>query len=143
MIHVRFAQVFPLRVAEWFASGAMATWGVIVLSHPEVLEAGEAWRGLLTIAPGPFWGWAALLSGVIGWTALAINGALRRTPHVRAVCAAMRCAVWLMVTTGLLMSGQLTTALAMYPWALALDVYNVYRASGDARTSDEGYKGSV
>ena len=138
-IHVRFQQTFPLRVSEWFGAGAMATWGMIVLTHPGMFD-GNVFQGLAGLAPQRLWGWAATISGLIGWTALAINGALRRTPHVRALCAMLRSAIWLQITVGMMLSGQVTTGLAMYPWALALDTYNIFRAAADAGQSDQSAK---
>lgn len=136
-VHVRFRETFPLRVAEWFTSGAMATWGLITLANPGLFSESRVLIELSHILGQTTWGWLALVGGLVGWTALAINGALRRTPHVRVACAMVRCLIWIQITVALLASGQATTALAMYPWVLVLDIYNVFRAAADAGHSDK------
>jgi len=83
----------------------------------------------------PIWGAAALALGMLGWVALAINGFWRATPFIRALCAFLRGFLWLTIIIGLALSGEPTTGLAVYPWILALDIWNIYRSASDARSA--------
>lgn len=136
MIVVRFQQTFPLRVAEWAAAGILISMGVVLMLNPGIftMVQHEAMRRL---APQPVWGFACFMIGLARFIALVINGAWRASPHIRAACAFLSCFVWLQFALGLAASAVVTTGLAVYPWLLLLDTYNVFRASADARLADE------
>lgn len=136
-VHVRFHQTFPLRVAEWFLAMVAMVWGLIVASNPGMFQENQSFRAMLNMAPQGVWGWTAATVGAIGLSALTVNGAWRSTPHIRAVCAFMRCLLWAHIITGLSGSGAPTTGLAVYPGMLILEVFNTFRAMADARASDE------
>lgn len=142
MIIVRFQKTFPLRVAEWLMAGVLITWGVILLAAPGVFLAPQH-STMRQMAPQDIWGTACLVMGLIRWAALTINGAWRASPHVRAVCAFFSCFFWLVISYGLAGSGVVTTGLAVYPWFLLLDVYNVFRAASDAREADDRARAGI
>lgn len=141
MIVVRLQKTFPMRIAEWLAAFVMANWGVMLLLNPGIMERSVSWANMLEMAPERCWGFAALGIGVVRLAALAINGAWRRSPHLRSICAFLAVFLWLQITFALLTNGVTTTAVAVYPWFLLLDVWNAGRAAGDARVSDDRAKG--
>ena len=140
MIVVRFQKTFPLRVAEWTMAGILISWGVVLALNPHVFDQPHH-AAMRRTAPQGVWAVVVLGVGVIRFMALVINGAWRASPHVRAACAFLSCFVWLQITLGLASVNLVTTGLAIYPWFLMLDTYNVFRASADARLADDRAKG--
>lgn len=139
MIVVRFQKTFPLRVSEWAMSAVLVNLGVLILCNPEVFE--QPQHAAMARMAGPYiWGWACLVMGVVRATALIINGAWRASPHIRALTAFLSCFIWLEITFGLASSQIVALSLAVYPWFLLLDTYNVFRASSDARAADDRAK---
>lgn len=132
-VHVRFQQTFPLRIPEWIEAAIMTCLGLMVLVNPGMFEQTPSFNGMAQILPQEAWGIAALILGMLGLVALAINGFWKATPFIRAMCAFARCFVWLQIIFGLMLTGIPTTGLVVYPWLLILDVWNINRATADAR----------
>lgn len=141
MIVVRLQRTFPLRISEWLLSAVMISLGLILLGNPDLLRGKAALSFLLAEAPQAQWGFWILATGMIRLTALAINGAWRASPHIRAACAFLSVFVWLQLTMGIGASHVPTLALAIYPWFLVVDTYNVFKASSDARIADDRANG--
>lgn len=136
MIVVRFQQTFPLRVSEWVMAVILVNIGFVLLLNPEIFalpqhSAMARWANVYV------WGWGCLLMGAVRFAVLVINGAWRASPHIRAVTAFLACFVWLEILLGLGASGVASIGLAVYPWFLVLDTYNVFRAASDAREADD------
>lgn len=135
MVHVGFRETFPFRATEWALAAMVTSWGSAVIVVPDMFRNNAALRGMATIMPQEVWGLGALVIGVVGLGALAVNGLWVATPFIRAFCALMRCMFWMQVTLGLLVSNQPSTGLAIYPWLFVLELWNIYRATKDARTA--------
>ena len=142
MIVVRFQKTFPLRVSEWLMAGIVLTWGVVLLANPTVFDAPHH-SSMREMADQQTWGVMCLGMGLTRWAVLTINGAWRASPHIRAACAFSTCFFWLLISYGLAGSGVVTTGLAVYPWFLLLDIYNVFRAASDAREADDRAKAGL
>lgn len=136
MIVVRFQQTFPLRVAEWAMAVILVNWGVLLLANPQVFEQPQ-YAPMGQLASVGVWGWACFLMGSTRFAALVINGAWRASPHIRAATAFLSCFFWLQITFGLGESKVPSMGLAVYPWFLIMDTYNVFRAASDARAADD------
>lgn len=133
MVHIRFHETLPLRASEWVLAFIMFTWGMIVVTHPTMFATAPAFAGMEGIADQIMWGVSAIVLGVTGVVALGINGFWKATPFIRAFCAFTRCFFWLQITFGLIRSENPIDDLAIYPWLLVLDLWNIYRAMSDAR----------
>lgn len=136
MMIVRLADHFPLRVSDWACAMILTLWGLIGFYVSPQTWGLPIYSGLSHIAPQVIWVSAATFIGLSRLIALFINGAIRRTPHVRAVGAFLAVFVWLQISLGLLWSDALAPSLAVYPVLFIVDIYNVYRASEDARRAD-------
>jgi hypothetical protein len=132
MIIAHFGGVFRQRVSEWLAAVILASWGLMLL-RPEVSFGSSSFDLLLRIAGEHAWGWACLAVGLVRIAALGINGLWRPSYHFRAATAMLSVLFWLQITLSFFGSGHATTGLAVYPWLLLTDVYNIYRAAQDWR----------
>lgn len=132
-VHVSFRKTFPLRVPEWIAAAMMADWGRKLLINPDIFATSPAFRAMDAIMQQWAWGGLAAALGALGMIALAINGLWRATPFLRAAASFGRMFVWLQIQFGLIASGLPTTGTSIYVGLAALEIWNLYRASGDAR----------
>jgi len=147
MIVVRVARGitdhFPARASEWALSLVLLNWGWTLMLPGSVFGTSSAFVEMAKWASEPVWGWACFLMGGIRFVALFVNGtfpSFRFSPHVRSLMSFFSCAFWFTISFGILQANVPTTGLAVYPVLLLLDMYNAYRAAGDARDADEASK---
>lgn len=137
MMLVRLSDHLPLRITEWLVSGILLTWGVYCLNAPaSIWDDPVNWQ-IAEFGSQGFWGSYAFVLGLVRMAALFINGALRRSPHARAIGAFLSLLIWVQMTLGLLTAQWMGLAAIIYPWLCIADFYNVFRAAQDARISDE------
>ncbi len=127
-----FKQTFPMRAPEWILTGMMTAWGYGVLTHPGMFAENPSFRGMSAILSQSTWGSIALLLGLSGLLGLGINGFWKATPFIRAASSAGRAFVWTQIQFGLMAAGMPTTGVYIYVGLLALEIWNVNRAMGDA-----------
>lgn len=132
-VHVRFAESFPLRQCEWLLATVMTGCGIMALLYPRMFEQSSTLVSLLAYAAQPIWGWGMFGIGVVGWLALARNGGWRRSPAVRATCAALRGLVWLQLFLAIARPETPSWGLIFFPSFMTMEFLNAYRAAGDAR----------
>ncbi len=139
--HIRssFVEAFFPRLAEWFAAGVLLLIGIVLMLNDGMMAAstGRGYQLLLAIADQPTWATTMVLFAVCRLTILLINGAWRRSPHLRALSAFLSCFFWTQIT--LSFAPVFGFAFAMAAGWLALDMTNVMRAMRDARTVDDAY----
>lgn len=137
MVIVRLSQHFPVRVCEFLLASISISWGIVAFNlSPEAWNQ-SAYIGLARIAEPRTWGVVLFVIGVLRLIALIRNGGWRPSPHLRAAGAFLSCFAWLQITLGIFSAPLANTGMAVYPWLLLADIYNVFRASHDARLSDE------
>lgn len=125
---------FPPKASELTTALVLFLWSVIILYIGEDPYVYAVMNNLSV--------WATLF-GILSAVRIAvlyINGALRRSPHLRAILSLLSCFAWFQITLAFLATEQITTGLAVYPVLLALDFYNGYRIAVEARITDESYK---
>lgn len=137
MMIVKLQKTFPIRVTEWLLACIMFSWSFALYKMPPEGFANPIYAGLARLAHADTWATFAFLIGGARIAALTINGAWRPSPHLRAAGAFLACFMWLQISIGQFMADQPTLAIAIYPWLLIADIYNVFRASYDARLSDD------
>ena len=126
---------FPARASEWALGVVLFNWGIILLSPTPTFESSPAFAALERWASETTWGYACLMMGLLRLFALIINGSFhgfKYSPHIRSLMAFFSGFFWCSISLGLLQANVSTTGLAVYPVLLLLDIYNVYRAAGDA-----------
>ncbi|NMG39786.1 hypothetical protein GRZ55_11080 [Chelativorans sp. ZYF759] len=132
-------ETFPGRASEWALSLILLNWGIILLLNP-LLFSSPSYRPLAGLAYPENWSIFCMVAGGGRLLVLAINGAWRRSPHMRAAGAFVTCFFWFQISIGFLQAGTWSTGLAVYPVLLLLDSYNVIRAMGEAAISDAAGK---
>lgn len=136
------AATFPTRATEWGKAVMLFLWGVVLAFNTDLLATTPSLTPSLQLASQPAWAYACLVVGGARLVMLVINGAWRRSPHLRAVAAFISCFFWFQISVGLIEAGTYGTGLAIYPVLLALEIYNVFRAARDAGTSDRIHTGA-
>lgn len=131
---VRYGTHFNIRLGEWLASTILVSLAALFFGAPGMFDQSPAYfAGLRAFGPQQLWGCGLLVAGMVRIVALWINGRKRITPTIRMVLAFLSCFVWWQIAISLLASGVPGLGWAVIPWLLALDMYNVFRASADAR----------
>lgn len=129
-------ETFPTRASEWALGLMLFLWSVILSINPDLFETSNSLAPLGQILSQSTWAVLCLIAGGGRLIMLAVNGAWRRSPHLRAIGAFVSCFFWFQISLGMLQAGTVGTGLAVYPVLFFLDVYNVFRASRDAGSSD-------
>jgi hypothetical protein len=140
--HVRdnFAAAFFPRLSEWFAAIMLMALGFMLSSNPDLMSSAKTgvYQLLLMIATQETWSMAMKLFAACRLVILLINGAWRRSPHLRSLSAFMTCFFW----TQIALSAMQTFGYVFVFSAgiLLLDFANSIRAARDARIIDHAYR---
>lgn len=137
MIILRFHKTFQLRVCEWGLAAILFNLGVVMTINEGILSRSQVLSGMLNYLSEGKWAFITLTLALLRLAALAINGTWRPTPHIRAVASCCSLYVWLGISFAVANSHTPAIELAIFPVFVLLDIYNVYRASSDARVADE------
>jgi hypothetical protein len=85
---------YPEREVEYMFAAMMIGWGSWLLVPFWDTFSNPAYQGLKDIAPESIWGVFSLVTGVVRWTVLKINGSYCRTPLLRFICALLGVNWW-------------------------------------------------
>lgn len=136
---VRITHRFRTRMTEWLLAGITAAWGLVLLLPGQAFDQ-PAFAGFRAI----FWdenalGVVMVLFGLARVAGLIVNGARKNvTPHIRVVSAAFGCMVFVGMCYCFMLSGIVSTWLAIYPFFVIGELTNVYRAAHDVGESLNG-----
>ncbi|WLJ71243.1 hypothetical protein [Sphingomonas phage Birtae] len=131
---VRFGTHFSIKLGEWLASLILVSLAVLFFGSPGLFSTSPGYFAVMgQFGPETAWGLAFLLIGGIRLAALYVNGRKRITPYIRMMLAFIACFVWFQIVMSLFVSGVPGLGWAVFPWLLALDMYNVFRSAADAR----------
>lgn len=127
---------FRPRISEYVTSIILLNWSLIVW-----LSGGAA-LGIKneSISNPMVWAFMFGMLSFVRILILYINGALRRSPHLRSLLSFFTCFAWFQLTVLHFTTDHVTTGAGVYPVLLLLDFYNAYRIAVEARVTDEGYK---
>jgi hypothetical protein len=128
------------RVAEWYMGAMLALMGLGLAVQPLIFTANPFFAEFLRVARPHVWAAGLLLIGLGRLAALTINGAWRRSPHLRVAMAFLSMFVWYQMSALAWEVKFPNLGVVMYPAMLALEVYCVYFAACDAGLSDEAAK---
>lgn len=143
MIILKLSGHVPVRFTEWLLAGIMLSWGITCLSVPAPVWNEPAYSGLRSLGTQTAWGAYSLALGLTRIGALYINGAMRRSPHLRTAGAFLAVLLWLQLTLAMFNGQAQSLSISIYPWLFVGDLFNVYRASQDARLSDLRAKAKI
>jgi hypothetical protein len=137
MMIVKLTNTFPIRVMEWLLAGIMLSLSLFYWQLTPAEWSHPIYSGLARLAESNTWAFFAFWIGAMRLGALTINGAWRPSPHLRTIGAFLACFMWLQISLGVMTADVKAAELAIFPWLLLADIYNVFRASSDARVSDD------
>lgn len=125
-------ETFPARASEWALGLMHFLWFVVLSANETLFDDRVSYRALADVMPQNWWALACLIAGGARLVVLAINGAWRRSPHMRALFAFFSCFFWFEISVGLAQAGTWGTGLAVYPVLFLLDAFNAIRTMGEA-----------
>ncbi len=131
---VRYGTHFAIRLGEWLSSIILVSMAVLFFTATDMFaRSPDYFAGLVAFGSQVAWACVLIAFGGARIIALWVNGRKSITPYIRMVLAFLSCFVWWQLTVSLFVSGVPGLAWAFVPWLLALDMYNVFRSSADAR----------
>lgn len=141
--HIRenFRSAFYPRMSEWACALMIFNWGVILRYNETVMSLNPSFDGMLQVAQQSTWSTACIWLGGLRLTVLLINGAWRRSPHLRGITAFLCIFIWFQVV--LSVSQTFGTGMAVYPVILLTELLNVMRSFQDARLVDDAFGGGT
>ncbi len=141
LTHIRdnFADAFFPRLSEWWAAGVLMALGYVLIANPDLMLSSKAgaYQLLLMICSQEAWADVMRVFALMRLVILLINGAWRRSPHLRAVGAFCSCFFWVQITLSVWHTAGFLFILAA--GVFVLDFANFIRAMRDARTVDYIY----
>jgi hypothetical protein len=139
--HIRdnFAAAFFPRLSEWACAFAIFGVGTVLHANADLMANArtDAYLLMLAIADQASWAKGLIGFGLFRLIVLLINGAWRRSPHLRSVMAILSCFPLWAIAWSFLPSFGIAMVFA---WVfLGMDVINAVRAAGDAKTVDHAH----
>jgi len=133
---IRIQHRFGPRMTEWMLATITAVWGVVLLLPGATFDQ-PAWTGFKAIFQDEVMlGQLMVLLGVVRIIGLIINGARKTvTPWIRSVSASFGFLLFVGITYCYMLSGVVSTWLAIYPVFALVELVNIYRAAHDAGES--------
>jgi hypothetical protein len=139
--HVRtnFAAAFFPRLSEWLAACVLFALGTVLAANADLMVStdAEAYQLMRLVAPQSTWSLVLIGFSCIRLIILLVNGAWRRSPHLRALTAFLSCFVWTQIVLSFAPTFGFAFVLAC-GW-LGMDMINIMRAMRDARTIDHAH----
>lgn len=138
---------FPARAGEWWCAAMLTDWGVRVAAPDVLFGTSPSFAKMEALLQEHTWGLLAVIVGVARLLALIVNGTFhdrlwysRWSPHIRAGMAYLSVGVWTLIALGIAQAGTNSTALSIYPYLAAFDIFNAVRAGQDAAKMDRSYE---
>ncbi len=128
---------FKLRFSEWIIGLMLLLWGITLLINTSLFEVYQAaFSSMSHIASQKLWGLMAVGIGLLRLIFLIINGTWRRSAHLRAIGSGLSACIWTAVWSSYLNSDTLLPGLWSVGALIALDLFSLWYAAGDAKQSD-------
>lgn len=131
-IWTRIQHRFRTRLTEWLLALITALWGVVILLPGGAFNE-PAFSGFRSVfGSEDYLGAGMLVLGLMRIAGLIVNGARQNvTPHIRMLSAACGCLIFFGISYCYMLSGIVSTWLAIYPPFVLVELVNAYRAAHD------------
>jgi len=141
--HIRdnFAAAFFPRLSEWACAVAIFGIGLVLHFNVDLMANAKsnAYALMLAIGNQRQWAMALIGFGVLRLIVLLINGAWRKSPHLRSFMAILSCfPLYIIAMSFLPVFGVSVVFASVF---LGMDIVNAVRAAGDAKISDFAHRG--
>lgn len=134
-----FSDAFFPRLSEYTLAGHLLLLGYILTVNKTLMDNPSiSYQLLESLGPQEWWAKVLLVMGTVRFLILVVNGAYRRSPHLRAITAILSCFVWFQVAASFY--SIFGWAFAAYAVAAVSDMMNVMRCMRDARIVDDAFK---
>lgn len=131
-------ETFPARASEWALAFMVFNISIVFTLNEDFFASNPvALAGLERIMSQPSWAYLCYALGGGRLLVLMVNGAWRRSPHLRAAGAFLSTGFWFLILSGFWATGTFGFVMAIAPVLLLLDTYNTLRAIGEAGISDD------
>lgn len=131
-IWIRVSHRFRTRMTEWMLAAITALWGIIVLLPGNAFDQPDFAGFRNVFGNEVLLGSGMLILGIFRIFGLIVNGARKNvTPHIRMVSAGFGCAIFFGISYCYMLSGVLSTWIAIYPVFIIGEMTNLYRAAHD------------
>lgn len=136
-----FVEAFFPRRSEWAGAALLCLGGWVLSANPDLMttSTGKAFDLMKATFTQPTWANLLMAGGGLRLLVLAINGAWRRSPHLRALAAILSGFFWWQIAASYYATFGL--GYAAYAVFLGLEFSNLIVAARDARTVDDKYAG--
>jgi hypothetical protein len=135
-ISKNFAAAFYPRLSEWVAAGVTLCGGWVLLKNPTLMDnAPKGYDLMLNFASQQTWASLFVAMGFIRLCILLVNGAIQKSPWLRAGAAFLSCAIWMQLVSSFAPVQGLGVCMAL--GYLSMDYLNIIRSMMDARVVDE------
>lgn len=142
LAHIRdkFPEALFPRLAEWGLAGMLATIGCMLSLNPALMANPDtnAYDLMRLIASQQTWSMIMITFAVGRIVVLTINGAWRKSPHLRWTAALISMFFWMQIM--LSFKATMGFAFCFAIWALILDFANMLHAARDARRADHAFQ---
>ena len=140
------SDAFYPRRPEWAGAFLLVLGGWILRENPTLMEVSQTgttkpFTLMLAVASQPAWASALLAFGLLRFLVLFINGAWRKSPHLRMLFALLSCFFWEQIA--LSFSATFGLSFAAYVVFLGLEFSNIIIAGRDARAADDAARRST
>lgn len=141
LAHIRqnFAAAFFPRLSEWACATAVFGIGIVLRFNADLMAGSKsaAYSLMLSIASQHSWAIALVSFGIARLLVLLVNGAWRRSPHLRSIMAILSCFPLYTIAMSFL---PIFGIAMVFAWVmLGMDVVNAIRAAGDAKIIDSAH----
>lgn len=138
-IRSHISETIYVRLSEWMLAIHLILLAFILVSNKTLMTNGLIdYAPLLTITNQAGWAKILIILGTARLIILIVNGAYRRSPHLRALSAALSCFIWFQVAVAFY--ATFGWAFAAYAVATVSDLMNIMRCMRDARMVDDAHK---
>ncbi len=129
IVHMKnnFNQVFVARMIEWEHAVLLMLFGWALVESPDLFDTAASYASFKSLYPNySFWALSMITVGGLRFVVLVVNGTIKRSPHLRAVFAALTAFYWFHASYGAVVSGKLTPltafCVAFFGWQFVVMV---------------------
>lgn len=128
---------FHERLHEWVLALVITLFGLSLFINQDIFATSFYYDGLVQLFPDErVWGGIAIFIGILRLIFLTINGAWRKSSHLRALGAILSVIFWVVVYMSYATVGFALPVLALLIGAIIFDFHSIWVAAGDAGKSD-------
>ena len=135
-----FDAAFYPRLSEWAAAAVTLVMGIVLTQNPDLMVTSlRGYQPMLVWMSQASWATVFMLLGFIRLMILLVNGAVKRSPWLRAGTAFVTCGIWSTLFASFFAVYGL--GMVMAGGYMVMDYMNIVRAMRDARAVDDAIRG--